>query len=93
MQCTAYNPDADPDEEHTVAKLLDLSWPMRGPTDGRAMWKGNKLRPNKLRYANPGSFKKKVARIFKISGHDQLFCIKNKRGALACIARTVVISR
>jgi hypothetical protein len=93
MQCAAYNPDAAPDDEHTVAKLLDLSWPMRGPTDGRKTWKGQKYREAKKRYANPGSFKKKVARIFKVSNYDQMFCIRNKHGALACIARTVVVSR
>ena len=57
-------------------------WDLRGPRDERPYWNGQKMRPNG-RYANAGSFKAKVAKIYKFSRWDWHYSPKNPNGALS----------
>lgn len=76
----AYDPDGE--WESDVAKELQLPWDLRGPVDGRPVWKKQAYRPNTGRYANRGGWAKRVATIYKASGRDVWFSSKNPYGPL-----------
>ena len=78
-QNTAY--DADAPNEAVQSALLELPWDLRGPTDGRPKWKGQKMRPSG-RYANRGGFSKRAKRVYVVSGKNWKFHKANKNGPL-----------
>ena len=60
--------------------MLEMPWDLRGPTDGRQFFMGQQFRKNTGRYANRGGFAKRVKKIWRESGQDWWFSLRNPHG-------------
>ena len=79
IQNTSYDPDAE--DEPVVAALLELPYDLRGPSDGRPLWHGQRLRLSG-RYANRGGFRRRAKDVFVASGYEWFFNLRNPAGRL-----------
>jgi len=84
MQSGKYDGGGDAATESAQAAAAGLSWYVRGPTDDRPEWRGQKRRPNG-RYANKGGFRKRVAEVYRASGQNWFYSLNNEEGPCACM--------